>query len=472
MISDRVLKGLLLGVCSALIACAGVPRDAGFGDVKTMVGARMDHRLHWNKGSQPDQEVARAVDELLATELTPDAAVQIALINNAGLQAVYEDLGVTQADVVEAGLLDNPTIFGQARFPDGSDGAANLEFGIAQNFLNLLMLPARKNLAALQFERKKLLVADAVIQFAADVRKAYFVSVGAVEARELQRGLVAAAENAFELALLMHAAGNLSDLGLAEQQVRYEQARIDLATSEGRYLEDRENLTQMMGLWGERTDWSLMKALPDIPDKGLPLDHLESVAVGNRLDLAGARKEVEAMARALGITVDWRWVGGVEVGISTERDTDRTWVTGPSLSIELPIFNQHQADIARLEAKLRQSHQRLTAQAVQIRSEVRSLRDRLVMQRQLIEHYKKTLLPLKQHIVDLTLRNYNFMLTGAFDLLNAKQNEIETRRLYKAALLGYWVIRTDLQRALGGMAPEMHAVKSTQNDQDGSDMVN
>ena len=237
MIKDRVWKGLLLGLCSTLIGCASVPRDAGFSDVKTMVGARMDHQLHWNKGSLPDQEVARAVDELLATELTPNAAVQIALLNNPGLQAVYEDLGVTQADVVEAGLLDNPTIFGQARFPDGSDGATNLEFGIAQNFLNLLMMPARKNLAALQFEQKKMQVADAVIQFAADVRKTYFVAVGAAEARNLQKERVAAAENAFELALLMREAGNLSDLGIAEQQVLYEQTRIDLAASEGRYVE-------------------------------------------------------------------------------------------------------------------------------------------------------------------------------------------------------------------------------------------
>ena len=452
MMKNRGLKGVLLVFCGALISCASVPRDAGFEDVQTLVGNRMDQRLHWNKGSLPDQEVARAVDELLVSELTPEAAVQIALLNNPGIQAVYEDLGVSQADVVEAGLLDNPTIFGQARLPDGSSGATNLEFGIAQNFLNLLMLPARKNLAALQFEQKKLLVADAVIQLAANVRKTYFVTVGAAVTRDLQKQKVAAAGNAFELALRMHAAGNLSDLELAGQQVRYEQARIDLAAREGRYLEARENLTRLMGLWGERTDWSLMSEPPDIPDQALPLDHIESVAIANRLDLAAARKEVDAMAQALGITVDWRWVGSVEIGLSTERDTDRTWVTGPSLSIELPLFNQRQADIARLEARLRQSHQRLTAQAVQIRSEVRSLRDRLVMKRQLIEHYNKTLLPLKRRIVDLTLKNYNYMLMGAFDLLEAKQSEIETHQQYKTALGDYWVIRTDLQRAMGGKA--------------------
>ena len=101
-----------------------------------------------------------------------------------------------------------------------------------------------------------------------------------------------------------------------------------------------------------------------------PLENLESVAIENRLDLAGGRKSVEALAQALGITIDWRWVGHLEVGVSTERETDKTWVTGPSLSIELPIFNQRQADIARLEAQLRRSQKRLTAQAIEIRSVV------------------------------------------------------------------------------------------------------
>ena len=456
-----VIKGFLIFSLVTLIGCASVPEDSGFSDVETLVGDRIDQKLHWNKGSEPDEEVARAIDELLAVDLSPEAAVQIALLNNPNLQAVYEDLGVTQADVVEAGLLENPTIFGQARFPDGSDGSTNLEFGIAQNFLSLLMLPARKNLAELHFEQKKLLVADKVIRLAADVRKAYFVAVGAAESRKLHKHKATAAENAFDLALRMRSAGNMSDLDLAEQQVRYEQARIDLADSEGLYLEARENLNRLMGLWGDRTDWSLIDKLPDVPDHEVPLNHLESVAIANRLDLAAARKEVEAMAQALGITVDWRWVGGIEVGISTERDTDRTWVTGPSLSIELPIFNQHQADIARLEAKLRLSHQRLTAQAIQIRSEVRSLRDRLVMKRQLIEHYEKTLLPLKQRIVALTLKNYNFMLLGTFDLLEAKQNEIATRQQYQTAIRDYWLTRSDLQRALGGSVPKPDQANAT-----------
>jgi cobalt-zinc-cadmium efflux system outer membrane protein len=119
----------------------------------------------------------------------------------------------------------------------------------------------------------------------------------------------------------------------------------------------------------------------------------------------------------------------------------------------LPIFNQRQADIARLEAQLRRSQKRLTAQAIDIRSKVRSLRNRLILQRNLIEHYRRTVLPLRERIVDLTLKNYNFMLVGAFDLIMAKQQEFEAYQKYLEAIRDYWIIRADMQRSLGGRLP-------------------
>jgi cobalt-zinc-cadmium efflux system outer membrane protein len=93
------------------------------------------------------------------------------------------------------------------------------------------------------------------------------------------------------------------------------------------------------------------------------------------------------------------------------------------------------------------------AQAIEIRSEARSLRNHLVMQRNLIDHYRSTVLPLREQIVDLTLKNYNYMLMGAFDLLMAKQQEFEGYQKYLEAVRDYWIIRADMQRSLGGRLP-------------------
>jgi cobalt-zinc-cadmium efflux system outer membrane protein len=445
--------GLLFCLVLFAAGCAQVPKEGGFNDVKDLVEQRVDYRLHWNQETQADQEVEKAIEALLKNELLPETAVQIALLNNPSLQAEYEDLGITQADVVEAGLLENPVLFGQARFPNKSGESTNYEFGITQNFLNILMLPARKKLSAIRFEQVKLQVADRVIQLSAEVQKSYFAAIGAKQIRNMRNEITLAAGNSFELAQRLHSAGNIGDLELATENAHFEQMRLELANSEIAILDAREQLTRLMGLWGHQTDWRLPEQLPDIPTNEISLEHLESMAIENRLDLAAEKKGVEALAQALGITIDWRWVGQIEVGISTERETDRTWVTGPALAIELPIFNQRQADIARLESQLRRSQKRLTAQAIEIRSEVRSLRNHLVMQRNLIDHYRRTVLPLKKQIVDLTLKNYNYMLTGAFDLLVAKQQELEAYQKYIEAHRGYWIVRADMQRSLGGRLP-------------------
>jgi cobalt-zinc-cadmium efflux system outer membrane protein len=433
--------------------CAQVPKEAGFNEVKDLVEQRVDYRLHWNQETEADHEVEKAIEELLKNELTADAAVQIALLNNPNLQAVYEDLGITQADVVEAGLLENPVIFGQVRFPNRSEESNNYEFGITQNFLNILMQPARKKLSAIRFEQVKLQVADEVIQLVAEVRRTYYSALGARQVRDLRSEITSAARSSFELALRLHSAGNISALELARENAHFEQSRLELANSETALLDEREQLTRLMGFWGPQTNWQLPEQLPDIPISEISLERLESMAIESRLDLAAEKKAVEALAQALGITIDWRWIGHIEVGISRERETDRTWVTGPALAIELPIFNQRQADIARLEAQLRRSQNRLTAQAIDIRSEVRSLKNRLIMQRNLIDHYRRTVLPLREQIVDLTLKKYNYMLTGAFDLLMAKQQEFEAYQKYLETVRDYWIIRAEMQRSLGGRLP-------------------
>ncbi len=453
MIFSIRLIGLISFLALVVVGCAQVPKEAGFNDVKDLVGQRVDYNLHWNQETEADREVEKAIEALLKDELTPETAVQIALLNNPNLQAVYEDLGITQADVVEAGLLENPVLFGQVRFPNKSEESTNYELGITQNFLNILMLPARRKLSTIRFEQVKLHVADKVIQFAADAEKSYFSAIGAKQIKNMRNEITLAAGNAFELARRLHSAGNISDLELATEKAHFEQMRLELAISEVALFDAREHLTRLMGLWGAQTDWRLPEQLPDIPASEIPLERLETIAIENRLDLAAEKKGVEAMAEALGITIDWRWVGQIEVGVSTERETDRTWVTGPALAIELPIFNQRQADIARLEAQLRRSQKRLTAQAIEIRSEIRSLRNHLIMKRNLIDHYRSTVLPLREQIVDLTLKNYNYMLKGAFDLLMAKQQEFEGYQNYLEAVRDYWIIRADMQRSLGGSLP-------------------
>jgi cobalt-zinc-cadmium efflux system outer membrane protein len=228
-----------------------------------------------------------------------------------------------------------------------------------------------------------------------------------------------------------------------------------LARSETNVVTLREQLTDLMGLWGSQADYKIPSRLPDLPKDEMDFEHLESLAIANRLDLAAARQEVQVLAQNLGISRKWRWIGSVEAGVSSERDTDGQWITGPTLSLELPVFDQDQAKISRNEALLRQSQARLTALAVGIRSEIRSIRNRLLTTRNLVEHYKNVIIPLRERIVVLTQQEYSYMLAGVFVLLLAKQQEYDAYQEYIETVEQYWTTRSELQRAVGGRLPAL-----------------
>ena len=440
---------LLLG------GCATVEPKGGFDDVQTLVSERSGEFLHWSQGTPEDDAVDERVRELLNGELTADAATQIALLKNPSLQAAYETLGVSQADMVQAGLLKNPVFSGTMRPVVRGPSGTNVELDLAQNFLQLLMLPARKKLARTQFEEAKFRVAHEVLAFASEVRGAYYALQAARHVVQILRTATDAAGVSAELAERLHEAGNVSDLTLARGQSLYEDARLTLMMAEADVTPLREQLSRLMGLRGDKGAWRVPAQLPPLPGAVPAADELERLALSQRLDLRAAAQEIEALRQALSLARFYRWIPFAEVGVSSERDPDGKggWVVGPSLSLELPIFDQGQAKLARLEAQLREAEKRLSAIELDMRSRVREAKARLELARALIERYRLTVVPLRERIVALSLQEYNFMLIGAFELLSAKRDEIDAYKGYVDALRDFWLASADLREAVGGEFP-------------------
>ena len=442
---------MCIGVFSG---CASVPKDAGFSDVQNIIEQRIGRRVHWNQGTSEDAAVVDVVRSMLQQELTIDEAVQIALLNNRSLLATYEELGIAQADLVQAGLLRNPTFGASFRFPDktvGGHRSTNTEFSVVQDFLDLLVRPLRKKVAATQFEQTKLRVGNAVLNLAAEVRSFYYTLQADEQTLEMRRTVVQATEAAVDIATRQHDAGTLKTLDLANQQGFHDQAKLDMTRTDIQIVADRERLNRLMGIWGADTMWKLPERLPELPESEIPMEHLESIAVSQRLDLAAARQETQVIAHALSLTRKYRYFYVFDVGVDSEHDVaDDVNFTGPNVTIELPIFDQRQAEIARLEAQLRQSLQRLASLAIDIRSEVREIRERLLAARNVAKYHHDSILPLRQRIVDESQLYYNGMLIGVYELLLAKQNQINAGREYIETLRDYWIARSDLERAVGG----------------------
>jgi outer membrane protein, heavy metal efflux system len=128
--------GYVLPLLVVMTSCATFDHRAGFSDVSATVEARSGIRVGWNLGTELDAQAAQETDALLQSALTVDGAVQMALLNNRELQAMYADLGVAQADLVQAGLLRNPIFDGAVRFLIGG-GSPELELNAAMDFLHI-----------------------------------------------------------------------------------------------------------------------------------------------------------------------------------------------------------------------------------------------------------------------------------------------------------------------------------------------
>lgn len=436
-----------------LAGCASVQKERGHLEVAALVEERTGLKTRWNQGTPEDAQVQQHLDALLGSDLTSDRAVEVALLNNPALQGTYEELGVSQADMVQAGLLSNPSFSGSVGFPLSSDGVTESEFSIVQGFVDLFTLPLRKRVAKEQFIADTLRVAHEALATTAEVRQTFTEVQARQQLVALRREVVQAADAAADLSTRQRAAGNVTELALATEQAALEQARLELAQDELALFEAREHLNRLMGLFGARVQWTLVEKLPEVPTTESSLEHLETLAIRQRLDIDAARKQASLLWNALELARSTRFFGRVEVGVHTHRDANGPRLFGPTLSLELPIFDQRQALIAKLEAQYRQGEDRLTELSVNARSEVRAARARLVTLRNMAERYQKVVLPLRTTIVDESQRQYNAMQIGLPALLLARREQVEAWRAYLETVRDYWMARADLERLVGGRLP-------------------
>jgi cobalt-zinc-cadmium efflux system outer membrane protein len=446
-----IASWIVIAAAALMAGCASVPREAGFGDVRRTVEERTGQRIYWDQGGEADRHVSESIRSLLSAELTADAAVQIALLNNQNLQATYEDIGIAQAELVEAGLLHNPIFRAEVRLPKGEAIPYVLE--VSQSFLDLLLIPLRKRVAGAAFEGANLRVADAVLNTAAQTKSAFYRAQAAEQLLEMRKTIAKATEASFDAAKRLHQAGNINDLTLTNEQAIHEQSVLDLTTAQAEASETRQELSAFMGIWGSDMSWKMSQRLPDLPEMEANAATLESLAVSQRLDLGAAREQIHAAGEALGMSKRTALVPELNVSGHVEREPDGATTVGPGIELPLPIFSQGQPAIAAAMARLRQHQKRYAALAVGIRAETRRAFARLMGARQRAEHYQRVVLPLRRQIVQQTQLQYNAMHVGISQLLEARRSEIDAGRGYVESLRDYWIARTDLEHAIGGKIP-------------------
>ena len=438
-------RGVAFCLFAATSACA-MSRPATFGPVEREVQRRLELDVRWSA----DERVPAAITALLQRPLDREAVTKIALAKNRRLQAQYDELGIAASEIAAATVLAPLAVDIEHKFADNHTGSET-EIDVTQDILGLLQIVQRRGVAKAGLAAARARAVAATIGLVASVEGAFVDAVAAHQELELRQTAFDAASASADVAERMHAAGNAPDLTLVRERDQRELARIDLARAQTHVELTREALNEVLGLTGQDTRWTLAGRLEEVPIAPPRLDSLERVAVGASLDLAATRADAEAAAGRVGVARLRSFLPALGVGVSIDRG-DGAWNVGPALSIGLPLFDQGQGPRARANAELRRARNLHTAIGIELRARARAVRQRLLLAHAEARQLRDVVLPLRQRILDETLRQYNAMNASTFELLSSRRDLIEAGRQYIDAVRRYWRASADA-RAIerGGM---------------------
>ncbi len=444
---------LAASVALLLGGCAGFSPDGGFDAVRQASRSHIAQDVVWTRDADSRSAAQARVDALLEKPLTADDAVQIALLNNPGLQAAFDTLGIAEADRVAASRLPNPG-FSIGRLTRGAE--VEWERSLHLNLARLLTLPMRAGIEQRLFEQSQRAVVLDVLRLAADTRKAYYAAVAARQTAHYQQQAMEAAEAGAELARRMAQAGNWSRLKQAREQAFYADAALAVARAGQVQLQARERLVRLLGLeTPERMQ--LPDRLPDLPASLPALPDVEQRAMDTRIDLQAAKLQAEALAQHLGLTRRTRMINVLELGVVNNGSNEAPQQRGYEISFELPLFDWGQTRVAAAESRYRQALEQTRQRAVNARSEVREAHALQQSQYAVARHLRDEVVPLKQRISEENLLRYNGMLIGVFELLADARAQIASVNAAIEAQRDFWLADADLQMALTG-TPDMRPI--------------
>jgi outer membrane protein TolC len=440
----------LIAIISASFAfggCATFSKDGGFGAVQDTAQKHIKQEVVWPKTEGEKNKVTERVNELLSKRLDVEQAVQIALFNNKGLQADFYNLGISEADLVQAGRLPNP---GFSMLYARNNGEYKIEQALTFNIFSLITMPKMKEIERQRFVQTQKKTAFEVIKIANHTRIAYSTAVAATEQVRYSEQVKESAEASAELARRMVKAGNFNKLQQAREQSFYADAALDYASATNKKVSAYEALSRLLGVSVDQ--FNLEERLPDLPKSITELQPFEKAAFEQRLDLQTMRLETDALAKQLGLTKTTRFINVLEIGPARVLEGRRgdPYKKGVELSFELPIFDWGTARVARAESIYMQSVNRVAQVAINAQSEIREAYNAYRTNYDVTKHIRDEIVPLRKKILQENQLRYNGMLTSPFELFGDARAQVTSVQNYIESLREFWVANSTLQMTLIG----------------------
>jgi len=442
------LAGLLLAA-----GCATVETGPDFKAVQGSLPARPGPELIWRQSQADEARARQLVERALAGGLGPSEAAAVALLNNRALQAAFEEIGVSKAQQVQAGLFSNPTLAALIRFPvAGQESATNLELAASFKASELWLVPLRRGMAEAGLQRATLEVAQQVLLTRHAALAAWLRAYYAGQIQERLQGTVATYQELAAASQRRREFGYMTELDVYLARDALARARLRLAEARMEQALARAHLARVLGL-GERAAEIKLAGRPPAPPQGLPaLERAVTLARAGRLDLRLARARIAEAQRGLSLQRA-SVVKDLRLGLNWERETSGSEVLGPLIETELPVFDQNQAGIAQAQYLLRRAQKRLLAKEGEIREQVAVDLERLRFAQHRQRVLEEQVIPLRSQALAFGQKWAQLMQMDRVILLVTRRQLEEARLEQVQAGLAAGQALNDLELHLGGRLP-------------------
>lgn len=294
-----------------------------------------DHSLQSKQHEQLNE-----TDEFLSEY----AAVILALRNNPTFQAQLTELEIAQADLQLASQISNPSVF-------YAFGVANKPYRYAIEFPleALLLRPLRLKQMQAQSKQTQLQLMQTGFSLVRDARVAY---AQAVISQEKVKRLEEALSVNNTITRLAKTRENLGDTSAQDSLIAENEMLLVERDLQSARIEARIANTQLMHMLNHANDTRKLS----LSDTLLPscsaedISQLKTAAISSRADVLATEAAIMAVKEKRRLN-GLNWLAPAAIADATSGQTNGH-VLAPALRFNLPIFNQNQGQVERIDAEL------------------------------------------------------------------------------------------------------------------------
>ena len=391
-----------------------------------------------------------------AVRITLDEAIQLALEHNHTLKAAETTIQQDQALEITANLRPNPTLTADAQFlpifqpgsltADYVDNVMQFDIGVSYLFERGRKRQHRLQAAQDTTAQTKSTVADNERTLTFNVAQ-QFVSVQLAESTlDLAIEDMKSFQNTVDISQARYKAGDISEGDYLKIKLQLLQFQSDVSQAQLAKIQALVGLRQFLGYQTVGADFDVSADFDYLP-MTIKLEDLQTKALQSRADLRAAQQGVVAaksqheLAKANG-KVD-------PTGTFNYDHVSATNTASLFGSIQIPIFNRNQGEIARTNYAINQAQELELAANDQVMSDVLNAYESVRDNDQVVSLYRAGYLDAAKESRDITEYSYKRGAASLLDFLDAERSYRATELAYRQSLAAYLTAVEQLREAVG-----------------------